>query len=243
MAGIPSPFSGPNADGASADGFDAYDSFVPAGVPEPGPFLEGHDVLAGTEHAAVHRLTRWLFDDRGVYDVTFGYNLARLNLDRRHPKAGYRYAVEADEVESGSDESGADGAATAADRGEVLRAEFTPTTPFCPQSKSLTMGSYRAWNGEADRHEYDLVRVRVHPMHHRSESINAELASLEPDHVTAHGTIDPETDEGPERHSSLVRDRLAEGEADDSGPADSEPTDQTSADSEPDDGVDLSAPF
>jgi hypothetical protein len=231
MAGIPSPFSGPSADGGS-EGFDAYDSFVPAGVPEPGPFLAGHDVLAGTEHAAFHRLTKRLFDDRGVYDVTFGYNLARLNLDRRHPGAGYRYAVE-----SGGGESSAEGHSEHTDR--VLRATFTPTTPFCPQSKSLTRGSYRAWNGEADRHEYDLVRVRVHPMHHRSESINAELADLEPESATEtepNAPVDDTT--GPKcperRHSSLVRDRLDGGKQ-----AQDAATDGT----DPTDGTDRSAPF
>ncbi|MFB6301937.1 MAG: hypothetical protein ABEH78_03645, partial [Haloferacaceae archaeon] len=107
-----------------------------------------------------HRLTRDLFEERSVYDMTFGYNLARLNLDRRHENAGYRYAVEADDP-------------------SVLRAEFTPTTEFCPQTHTLTVGAFRAWNGLSDRHEYDLVRVRAVPAHHRSERINAELADLE----------------------------------------------------------------
>jgi len=92
--------------------------------------------------------------------MTFNYNLARLNLDRRHPNAGYRYAVQAEDP-------------------GVLRAEFTPTTPFCPQSHTLTIGSFRAWNGLSDRHDYDLVRVRVAPMHHASDDIDDELERLE----------------------------------------------------------------
>ncbi|MFB6165715.1 MAG: hypothetical protein ABEJ31_11205 [Haloarculaceae archaeon] len=158
MAPIPTPFGRGN-DGGD-DLFDAYDEFVPAHVPEPGPFLADHDVLGGRPHLAFHRLTMELFGERGVYDMTFGYNLARLNLDTRHPDAGYRYAVDSDDP-------------------TVLRAEFTPTTPFCPQSDTLTKGSFRAWNGLADRHEFDLVSVRVHPMHQRSEAINAALAELQ----------------------------------------------------------------
>jgi len=141
-------------------GFDAYDEFVPDHIPEPGAFLDGHEVLAGREHAAFHRLARRLFEERGVYDMTFGYNLARLNLDRRHPNAGFRYAVERDDP-------------------DVLRAEFTPTTEFCPQSDTLTIGSFRAFNGERDRHGFDLVKVRVDGMHHQSTSINGKLQQLE----------------------------------------------------------------
>jgi len=155
MAGFPSPFGGD--DGGL---FDAYDEFVPADLPEPGPFLAGHDVLEGREHVMFHRLTRELFEERKVYDMTFNYNLARLNLDTRHTGAGYRYAEEVEDA-------------------TVLRAEFTPTTPFCPQTHTLTMGSFRAWNGLSDRHEYDLVRVRAAPMHHQSEAINEQLAELE----------------------------------------------------------------
>lgn len=155
MAGFPSPFGG------SDDGlFDEYDEFVSEHVPDVGPFLEDHDVLTGERHTSFHELTRESFEERGVYDMTFGYNLARLNLDHRHPGAGYRYAADVD------------------DR-SILRAEFTPTTPFCPQSRTLTVGSFRAWNGLTDRHDYDLVRVRVHPMHHESTEINDELARIE----------------------------------------------------------------
>ncbi|MFP4591711.1 MAG: hypothetical protein ACLFMX_02850 [Halobacteriales archaeon] len=149
----------PMLGGSDDDLFDEYDAFVPAHLPEPGPFLSGHDVLEGSDHVAFHRLTRELFECRGVYDMTFGYNLARLNLDARHPGAGYRYAVDADDP-------------------SVLRAEFTPTTPFCPQAHTLAIGSFRAWNQELDEHEFDLVRVRCAPMHHRSDEINDHLAVI-----------------------------------------------------------------
>ncbi|OYR54120.1 hypothetical protein [Halorubrum halodurans] len=154
MRGIPSPFGGDEAS------FDGYDEFVPDRLPEPGPFLEGHDVLEGPDHAAFHRLTRALFEERTVYDVTFDYNLARLNLDAGHPDAGYRYARESGDP-------------------ATLRAEFTPTTPFCPQTHTLTVGSFRAWNGHTGRHEYDLVRVRAAPTHDRSAAINERLAAAE----------------------------------------------------------------
>jgi len=172
MVGVPSPFGGNDTV------FDAYDEFVPENLPQPGPFVEGHDVLDGNRHLAVHRLARALFEERGVYDMTFGYNLARLNTDPRHPGAGYRYAVEdpdaddaitGDDVEADSDEGAP----------RVLRAEFTPTTAFCPQSDTLTTGTFRAWNGLADRHEFDLVRVRVAPMHQRATAIDGELKRLE----------------------------------------------------------------
>ncbi|MFB6122024.1 MAG: hypothetical protein ABEJ78_01010 [Haloferacaceae archaeon] len=160
MPGFPSPFGrDEESDDESGGGiFDTYETFVPENLPVPGPFLDGHEVLTGDAHLDFHRTTKDLFEERGVYDMTFGYNLARLNLDGRHPDAGYRYAEESP---------------------AVLRAEFTPTTPFCPQSNTLTKGSFRAWNGLVERHDYDLVRVRVHPMHHESETINEELAWLE----------------------------------------------------------------
>jgi len=152
MPGIPSPFGGSAAD------FDDPGEFVPDHVPEPGPFLADHDVLTGPDHVAFHAISREVFEERTVYDMTFDYNLARLNLDSRHPNAGYRYAEESE---------------------AVLRAEFTPTTPFCPQTHTLTIGSFRAWNGLRDRHDYDLVRVRAGPDHHQSDAINEELANLE----------------------------------------------------------------
>ena len=165
MPGFPSPFGG--NDGSL---FDDYDAFVPDSIPTPDRFLEGHDVLAGREHVAFHRLTRDLFEVRTVYDMTFNYNLAQLNLDTRHRSAGYRYAVERPDAPDAIDGE---------DAGRVLRAEFTPTTPFCPQTHTLTIGSFRAWNGLSERHEYDLVCVRAAPMHHQSEAINEELADIE----------------------------------------------------------------
>ncbi|MFB6152150.1 MAG: hypothetical protein ABEJ40_10125 [Haloarculaceae archaeon] len=178
MVDIPSPFGG-----RDAEPFDAYDEFVPEHVPEPGPALDGHDVLAGRRHLAVHRLARALFAERGVYDMTFGYNLARLNCDVRHPDAGFRYAVE-----TGGDDATADRA--------VLRAEFTPTTEFCPQGLTLTRAAFRAWNGLADRHEYDLVRVRVAPTHQQTAAINEELAALEGEFL-ATGELPDEDGGGP----------------------------------------------
>ncbi|WP_123537526.1 hypothetical protein [Halosimplex salinum] len=179
MVGFSSPFGGGGGDGGGTS-FDAYDEFVPANVPEPGRFLDGHDVLTGDDHLAFHRLTRALFEERGVYDMTFGYNLARLNCDTRHRGAGYRYARDADDP-------------------SVLRAEFTPTTPFCPQSDTLTKGSLRAWTGLADRHEYDVVRVRVDEMHHRAREINETLADME-ESLPAEDGFDGEDDaDGRER--------------------------------------------
>ncbi|MBV0901882.1 hypothetical protein [Haloarcula salina] len=160
--------------GGTDVGFDGYDEFVPDHLPEPGPFLTDADVLTGTDHAALHRLTMDLFDERGVYDMTFGYNLAQLNLDQRHPDSGFRYAREAD--------------------GKVLRAAFTPTTEFCPQSDTLTVGAFRAWNGLSDRHEYDVVRVRVDAMHHQSEAINERLRDLEARYRET-GAVDPDEHE------------------------------------------------
>ncbi|MFW6448011.1 MAG: hypothetical protein ACOC0X_00560 [Halobacteriota archaeon] len=146
--------------GDDDDLFDDSDAFVPEHLPEPGPFLEGHALLEGDDHVAFHRVTRELFERRGVYDMTFGYNLARLNLDTRHPGAGYRYAVERDDP-------------------SVLRAEFTPTTPFCPQAHTLAVGSFRAWNLGSDEHGYELIRVRSAPMHQRSVAINEQLELIE----------------------------------------------------------------
>jgi hypothetical protein len=179
MPSIPSPF-GKDDDSL----FDNYDEFVADHNPMPDRFLEGHDVLAGSEHVAFHRLTRELFEERKVYDMTFNYNLARLNLDTRHKNAGYRYAVEDQSADDTIDDEAVD---------RVLRAEFTPTTPFCPQTHTLTIGSFRAWNGLSDRHEYDLIRVRPAPMHHQSEAISDQLAELEQTYLeTGDVTADPE---------------------------------------------------
>jgi hypothetical protein len=177
MRTFTSPFGGDDE-----DHFDDDDAFVDDHLPDPGPALAAHDVLTGEDHVAVHETARDCFEERGVYDMTFGYNLARLNLDSRHPDAGYRYA--------------------AADDGDVLRAEFTPTTPFCPQTDTLARGSFRAWNGEPERHGYDLVSIRVAPMHHRSEAINDALADLEERVRSGDASVTdsgerPETDPGP----------------------------------------------
>ncbi|QPV64950.1 hypothetical protein I7X12_10220 [Halosimplex litoreum] len=187
MVNVPSPFGG------SDDTFDAYDEFVPEHAPAPGDFLEGHDVLDGREHLAVHRLARELFEERGVYDVTFGYNLARLNNDRRHTDAGYRYAVErsaavADDLSIPD----GDGESAGHEPARVLRAEFTPTTAFCPQSDTLSRGSLRAWNGLAGCHEFDLVRVRVAPTHQRAGQINAALREAEAALVETGSLPEPE---------------------------------------------------
>jgi hypothetical protein len=181
MPGFPSPFGGD--DDAL---FDDYDEFVPEHLPAPDRFLEGHDVLAGSDHAAFHRVTREVFEERTVYDMTFNYNLARLNLDTRHENAGYRYAEERADADDAIEDDRAD---------RVLRAEFTPTTPFCPQTHTLTIGSFRAWNGLADRHEYDLVRVRAAPMHHQSGAINDQLADLEREYLDT-GDVTAEPDDG-----------------------------------------------
>ncbi|MFB6206496.1 MAG: hypothetical protein ABEJ05_08240 [Haloglomus sp.] len=174
---IPSPF------GTNETEFDDYDAFVPANLPEPGPFLADVDVLAGDDHVAFHRTTRDLFEARSVKDATFGYNLARLNLDPRHPEAGFRYGEEGD---------------------AVLRAEFTPTTEFCPQSDTLCVGAFRAWNALADRHDYELVRVRVDPMHQRAWNVNGRLRSLEVnlDRDVALASVERETGGGLQREGS-----------------------------------------
>lgn len=173
MVGFPTPFGGDDG-----DLFDGYDEYVPEHIPRPGEFLDGHRVLTGEDHVAFHEITRELFEERTVYDMTFNYNLARLNLDTRHRNAGYRYAEEADDP-------------------AVLRAEFTPTTPFCPQTHTLTIGSFRAWNGLSERHDYDLVRVRADRMHHRSDAINDQLAEIEERFLeTGSATHVPEGDIG-----------------------------------------------
>jgi len=199
MPKIPSPFGGNDDDGL----FESYDNFSPDSEPMPGPFLEDHDVLAGREHAAFLRLTRELFEERKVYDMTFNYNLARLNLDTRHENAGYRYARE----RPGAGDSAIDAEGVTS----VLRTEFTPTTPFCPQTHTLTIGSFRAWNGLSDRHEYDLVRVRAAPMHHQSEAINEQLAELETTYLET-GDVGADPEDGPRVGSNpMERSMQSEG--------------------------------
>lgn len=190
MVGFPSSVS-------NDDIFDDYDQYVPEHIPPVGEFLEDHDVLTGDDHIAFHRLTRTLFEERKVYDMTFNYNLARLNLDTRHRNAGYRYAVQRDDS-------------------AVLRAEFTPTTPFCPQTHTLTIGSFRAWNGLGDRHEYDLIRVRSAAMHHQSEAINDQLAELEAEFRET-GTVPREPNSGRTIGSNPME-RAKEGEGPSRGP-------------------------
>lgn len=143
--------------GSSGDDcFDDEGEYVPANIPESGPYLEGHTLLTDDAHVELHDHAREAFEEFGVYDATFGYNLARLNLDRRHPDAGLRYALDRDDE-------------------RVLRVEFTPTTPFCPQSESLTRGTFRALTATRERADYEQVRVRVHPMHHAADGINESL--------------------------------------------------------------------
>ena len=173
MSGFPFSVGGASDD----EQFDGYDEFVPEHVPSPGPFLDEHRVLSGAEHVDFHEVTRAVFEERMVYDMTFDYNLARLNLDARHEDAGYRYAEERDDS-------------------SVLRAEFSPTTPFCPQSHTLAMGSFRAWNGLSERHDYDLVRVRVARTHNDSEAINDRLEELEARYRSTGGL--PSDDSGSE---------------------------------------------
>ncbi|WP_049985381.1 hypothetical protein [Halobellus rufus] len=177
MVGFPSPFGG----GGDDELFDEYGEFEPDHLPEPGAFLDGHGVLAGDDHVAFHRISRDVFEERKVYDMTFNYNLARLNLDTRHANAGFRYAEEADDP-------------------SVLRAEFTPTTPFCPQTHTLTIGAFRAWNGLSDRHDYDLVRVRAAEMHHQSDGINDRLRELDEQYLeTGSVTHVPEGETDPDQ--------------------------------------------
>jgi len=152
--------------GGSEPQFDPADAFVPEHLPEPGAFLAGHDVLDGREHVALHRTAADAFEEHGVYDATFGYNLARLNRDPRHTDAGFRYAEEADDP-------------------ATLRAEFTPTTAFCPQAEPLAVGAFRALDA-VDTHGYDLVRVRVDASLDGSDAVNERLAKMET------GEIEPE---------------------------------------------------
>ena len=135
--------------------FDSFEEFVPEHLPDPGPQLVEHDILDGDDHVEVHRMVQEVFEERGVYDTTFGYNLAKLNLDPRHPDAGFRYAVE---------------------DGVILHAEFTPTTAFCPQGEVLTTAANRALNGLTDSHEFDRVAVHIADLHQDSEAINDRLA-------------------------------------------------------------------
>jgi len=161
MPGIPSLGGG--------DTFDEQDTFVPEHLPEPGSFLNDVEILTGDDHIAVHRMAREVFEERGVYDVTFGYNLAKLNRDTRHPDAGFRYARDPDDP-------------------SILLAEFTPTTEFCPQGDSLAVGAFRAFNGECDTHEFDCVKVRVDEILNESALVNQRLQALE-EHFVETGDV------------------------------------------------------
>ncbi|WP_394329271.1 hypothetical protein [Natrinema saccharevitans] len=66
----------------NGDGFDDPEAFVPEHLSEPGRFLEGHDLLEGEDHVALHDVSRELFEERGVYDATFGYNLSQRDRHR-----------------------------------------------------------------------------------------------------------------------------------------------------------------
>ena len=138
--------------------FDDPDEFVPEHLPEPGDALDAHRLLTGDDHVAVHTPVRAAFEACGVSDSTFGYNLARLNEDRRHPDAGFRYAEDGDDP-------------------RTLRVTFTPTTEFCPQAEVLAVGAFRALVRERDRLPYDRVRVRIDG-HHGERSVNERLADL-----------------------------------------------------------------
>lgn len=186
--------------GGDAD-FDDADAFVAEHLPDPGAFLDGHAVLVGDAHVAVHQESHDRFEQFGVYDATFGYNLARLNLDHRHPAAGFRYGIDPEEP-------------------DVLRAEFTPTTEFCPQSTTLSRGVFRAWN--ATESDYRLVSVRVDPMHHRSAATNERLRELEAHYVETGDVVDDGGTGGVERDgggSERDGDHLA-GDSDSNGDGD-----------------------
>lgn len=149
-------------DRRSGDGYlDDWDEFVPDHLPEPGPHLDGHDVLVGEPHLDLHRSVRDIFEIRGVYDAAYGYNLAQLNLDRRYPDAGLRYAVE----------RGTESEPT------CLRVEFTPTTAVCPETVSLAPAILRALTVEDVG--YERVRVRVTARYQHADRLNAVLADLE----------------------------------------------------------------
>ncbi|MFB6134403.1 MAG: hypothetical protein ABEJ55_05395, partial [Halanaeroarchaeum sp.] len=62
---------------SSGPSFDGYDEYVPENLPDAGPALAGHEILEGEDHVRVHQTARDVFEERGVYDSTFGYNLAK----------------------------------------------------------------------------------------------------------------------------------------------------------------------
>ncbi|WP_277555988.1 hypothetical protein [Halobaculum limi] len=146
--------------GGDEDGrFDPSDAFVPERLPEPTSWLtEGEaTVLTGESHVETRAMARAAFEERGVRDATFGYVLTKLDRDRNHPDAGFRFARD----------------------GDTLRVVFTATTAFCPQGGALALATFRALNAEGDRHEYDVVRVRVDETYHASEGVNDRLTDAE----------------------------------------------------------------
>lgn len=146
-------------DRSEDDRFDPADAFVPEHVPEPTPWLGDGEatVLTGDDHVEVRAMAQTAFEERGVRDATFGYVLTKLDRDRNHPDAGFRFARD----------------------GDTLRVVFTPTTAFCPQGGALALATFRALTVERDRHEFDTVRVRVDETYHASESVNERLADAE----------------------------------------------------------------
>ena len=163
--------------GGSEPEFDPIDAFVPKNLPEPGAFLREGEVLTGDRHVAVHRRVTDAFEEHGVYDVTFGYNLARLSLDPRHPDAGFRYGEPTDpSAGDDGDDSHAGGAGGENASRDVLRVEFVPTTAFCPQAEPLAVGALRALRSTPDI-GYDALELRVAERAHEAERINERLAS------------------------------------------------------------------
>jgi hypothetical protein len=148
------PFVG----GEDGPPLDDVDAFVPQHLPDPGPALADADVLTGEAHLAVHATVRGVFEERGVEDLSIGYNLADLNRDRRHPDAGLRYGTAAG--------------------GDRLWAELTPATAFCPGAHAVARGAFRALNAERERLDVERVRVRVRE-HLRADAIDEGLAALD----------------------------------------------------------------
>ncbi|MFB6283324.1 MAG: hypothetical protein ABEK59_05230 [Halobacteria archaeon] len=143
-----------NRNGTEKDqNFVPKERYEPEYLPEPSDVLEGYQVLTGEEHTGLHSVIRGIFEERKVYDMTFNYNLARLNLDTRHPRAGLRYAEK--------------------DENTVL-IEFTPTTEFCPQAETLAKAVFVSTNDLSEKHGYELVEVRVRN-HEKSVAINRLL--------------------------------------------------------------------
>lgn len=134
-------------------------------------------------------------------DTGFDDTLVRPNADARHENAGFRYADERAGAPDGTEPGVADG-----DLDRVFRANFTSTTTLRPQTHTLTLGAFRAWNGPAERHEYDLVRVRAAPTHNRSEAANDRLAELEASYLET-GAVAVESNESVEAGPTVSTER------------------------------------